>query len=621
MIRERLAEILEIDEDRITLDSDFADDLDADSLALIELVEALEEELGERTVGLQHRRRGPRRPADRARRGRLRRRTGSERRRPDGRAGTRCTPTASTRAARSRSAGRFRDARRARPGAGAPVVVRRAPRGRRRTSGSSSSATPCSASSSPTTSTGRYPEHARRASSRRCGPSVVNAEVLAEVAAELDARRRACCSARARTRRAGARSRRSSPTRWRRSSPRCTSTAGWSRRPRARAAAARATASPRRRPARAAQDYKTRLQELAAQRFDQLPRYQVRDEGPDHAKRFFADGVAPRARSTARARDVRRSRPSRPRRAWRGNGCRARRAAPPPTGGTVSGWGMPELPEVEVLRRDLEREVVGKKVKAVDVDGMRTIRRHQQPQAVHRRGWSAEDHRRSSGGASTCSCSSTAATCSSIHLGMSGQLLRAKSSRETMAKHTHVVITFTQGGQLRFVDPRTFGEMFVTEPDGVEKEVDRARPPRARPARDGDVAGSTSAMLVAQRHAKLKAAADGPEVHRRHRQHLHRRDPLRRRAALGPHERRAAARRRCGASTASMIETLQDGGEAPRVVAGRRAVRRPVRQAGRVPAPPPGVRPGGAGVPAVPPRDRAREGGGRSTFFCPACQV
>jgi ribonuclease III len=36
------------------------------------------------------------------------------------------------------------------------------------------------------------------------------------------------------------------------------------------------------------QDFKTRLQELAAQRFDQLPRYQVRAEGPDHSKRFFA---------------------------------------------------------------------------------------------------------------------------------------------------------------------------------------------------------------------------------------------------------------------------------------------------------------------------------------------
>jgi ribonuclease-3 len=35
-------------------------------------------------------------------------------------------------------------------------------------------------------------------------------------------------------------------------------------------------------------DFKTRLQELAARRFDQLPRYEVRGEGPDHAKRFSA---------------------------------------------------------------------------------------------------------------------------------------------------------------------------------------------------------------------------------------------------------------------------------------------------------------------------------------------
>jgi ribonuclease III len=35
-------------------------------------------------------------------------------------------------------------------------------------------------------------------------------------------------------------------------------------------------------------DYKTRLQELAARHFEQLPDYQVRDEGPDHQKRFFA---------------------------------------------------------------------------------------------------------------------------------------------------------------------------------------------------------------------------------------------------------------------------------------------------------------------------------------------
>jgi acyl carrier protein len=51
IIRERLAEILEIDDAVVTLDASFSEDLEADSLALIELVEALEEELGERTVG------------------------------------------------------------------------------------------------------------------------------------------------------------------------------------------------------------------------------------------------------------------------------------------------------------------------------------------------------------------------------------------------------------------------------------------------------------------------------------------------------------------------------------------------------------------------------------------
>jgi formamidopyrimidine-DNA glycosylase len=56
------------------------------------------------------------------------------------------------------------------------------------------------------------------------------------------------------------------------------------------------------------------------------------------------------------------------------------------------------------------------------------------------------------------------------HLRMSGQLRRAQP-KEPLEKHTHVVITFTQGGQLRFVDPRTFGELFVTTPDELEAQV------------------------------------------------------------------------------------------------------------------------------------------------------
>ena len=53
LVRERLAEILEIEPGAINEGDSFSDDLEADSLALIELVEAIEEELSERTVGFR----------------------------------------------------------------------------------------------------------------------------------------------------------------------------------------------------------------------------------------------------------------------------------------------------------------------------------------------------------------------------------------------------------------------------------------------------------------------------------------------------------------------------------------------------------------------------------------
>jgi acyl carrier protein len=53
LVRDRLADILEIDPSSISEGQSFADDLDADSLALIELVEALEEEMADRTVGFR----------------------------------------------------------------------------------------------------------------------------------------------------------------------------------------------------------------------------------------------------------------------------------------------------------------------------------------------------------------------------------------------------------------------------------------------------------------------------------------------------------------------------------------------------------------------------------------
>ena len=73
---------------------------------------------------------------------------------------------------------------------------------------------------------------------------------------------------------------------------------------------------------------------------------------------------------------------------------------------------MPELPEVETVRRDLDKEVVGKRIKTVEVTGMRSVRRH--PNKKH---FIASSRATSSLGvdarASTCSSGSTGATCSS----------------------------------------------------------------------------------------------------------------------------------------------------------------------------------------------------------------
>ncbi|MCU1380534.1 MAG: Formamidopyrimidine-DNA glycosylase [Acidimicrobiales bacterium] len=129
---------------------------------------------------------------------------------------------------------------------------------------------------------------------------------------------------------------------------------------------------------------------------------------------------------------------------------------------------MPELPEVETVRRDLEKEVLGRRVKSVEVTGNRSIRRHttkkqfisriegQKIDAVQRRGKNL--------------LLSLGDDWLVVHLGMSGQLLKA-APRDEVVKHTHVTISFTQGGQIRFVDPRTFGELYVVAKDKVAEEA------------------------------------------------------------------------------------------------------------------------------------------------------
>ena len=138
---------------------------------------------------------------------------------------------------------------------------------------------------------------------------------------------------------------------------------------------------------------------------------------------------------------------------------------------------MPELPEVETVRLSLSRDLIGKKVKSALVTNGRVVRRHK----------TARDFRVMVEGHSIRSIDRLGknliigldnSTHLIVHLGMSGQLLRAKSAKDLKPKHTHAVFTFAQGGELRYVDPRTFGELYVSTPPGEATPRTRSRSSR-----------------------------------------------------------------------------------------------------------------------------------------------
>ncbi|WP_330229352.1 bifunctional DNA-formamidopyrimidine glycosylase/DNA-(apurinic or apyrimidinic site) lyase [Nocardia sp. NBC_00508] len=118
---------------------------------------------------------------------------------------------------------------------------------------------------------------------------------------------------------------------------------------------------------------------------------------------------------------------------------------------------MPELPEVEVVRRGLAEHVVGRVVESVAITHPRSVRRHLEGaadlaarltgltvEAAERRGkflWLTFDDPEAA---------------LVVHLGMSGQML-IQLADAPLEKHAHIRATFSDGTQLRFVDQRTFG--------------------------------------------------------------------------------------------------------------------------------------------------------------------
>jgi formamidopyrimidine-DNA glycosylase len=120
---------------------------------------------------------------------------------------------------------------------------------------------------------------------------------------------------------------------------------------------------------------------------------------------------------------------------------------------------VPELPEVEVVRQGLVREVAGREVTSVVVTGARTVRRQPAGALIDRLAGARLGEAGRIGKFLLVPLDDGAETLV-IHLRMSGQLLLTVPEWP-LARHTHAVLRLCDGRELRFVDPRTFGELFV----------------------------------------------------------------------------------------------------------------------------------------------------------------
>ena len=154
---------------------------------------------------------------------------------------------------------------------------------------------------------------------------------------------------------------------------------------------------------------------------------------------------------------------------------------------------MPELPEVETVRRGLAATVVGRRVERVEVGRERTVRRTSREAVIDRLTGTTMVAAGRRGKYLVCPLDSGDAVM--VHLRMSGQLILAASGTER-PKHTHVVAHLAAGGgrgseELWFVDPRTFGEVVVFDPDRIEPEI----PELARLGLDPFADGLSSAAL------------------------------------------------------------------------------------------------------------------------------
>ena len=174
---------------------------------------------------------------------------------------------------------------------------------------------------------------------------------------------------------------------------------------------------------------------------------------------------------------------------------------------------MPELPEVETVRRGLERFVVGRRVNRVEVGRERSVRRTSREAVIH--GLTGTTIVAANRRGKYLLLPLDSGDEVMIHLRMSGQVLVAESGADR-PRHTHVVLHLdpsddpdadpesTGGAQeLWFVDPRTFGEVVVFDPGNVAVEIPDLAKLGVDPIADGLELPHLRRLLRA-RHRQIK---------------------------------------------------------------------------------------------------------------------
>ena len=163
---------------------------------------------------------------------------------------------------------------------------------------------------------------------------------------------------------------------------------------------------------------------------------------------------------------------------------------------------MPELPEVETVRRGLAQRVVGRRVEAVEVGRERSVRRTSRQEVVD--GLTGATFLAAERRGKYLLCPLDTGDTMMVHLRMTGQLLLAETGAPR-PPHTHVVLSLSgdPAQELLFVDPRTFGEVVVFDPDHVDVEVPELANLGLDPLADG-VDPVTLRAVLAGRRTRLK---------------------------------------------------------------------------------------------------------------------